>query len=60
MTKRVALVTGGMGGLGTALCRRLHLDGFTVAATFSPSKHHHREWLASHRREGMEPSSKAA
>jgi acetoacetyl-CoA reductase len=54
MSKRVALVTGGMGGLGTALCRRLHLDGFTVAATFSPSNHHHPEWLASHRRDGME------
>lgn len=54
MSKRVALVTGGMGGLGTALCRRLHLDGFTVAATFSPSNHHHREWLSSHRRDGMD------
>ncbi|MGH8854964.1 MAG: acetoacetyl-CoA reductase [Telluria sp.] len=54
MIKRVALVTGGMGGLGTALCRRLHLDGFTVAATFSPSNHHHQEWLAGHRRDGME------
>ncbi len=54
MSKRVALVTGGMGGLGTALCRRLHLDGFTVAATFSPSNHHHPEWLASHRRDGMD------
>ncbi|BDT58435.1 beta-ketoacyl-ACP reductase [Massilia varians] len=54
MSKRVALVTGGMGGLGTALCRRLHLDGFTVAATFSPSSHQHVEWMASHRRDGME------
>ncbi|MFN3790931.1 acetoacetyl-CoA reductase [Massilia sp.] len=54
MSKRVALVTGGMGGLGTALCRRLHLDGFTVAATFSPSNHYGHEWLASHRRDGME------
>jgi acetoacetyl-CoA reductase len=54
MTKRVALVTGGMGGLGTALCRRLHLDGFTVATTYSPSNHQHREWLASHRRDGMD------
>lgn len=54
MSKRVALVSGGMGGLGTALCRRLHLDGFTVAATFSPSNHHHHEWLASHRRDGMD------
>ncbi len=30
--KRVALVTGAMGGLGTALCRRLHAAGFLVAA----------------------------
>ena len=34
--KRVALVTGGMGGLGTALCRRLHDAGFAVALTYSP------------------------
>lgn len=54
MSKRVALVTGGMGGLGTALCRRLHRDGFTVAATFSPSNHEHDAWLASQRRDGME------
>jgi acetoacetyl-CoA reductase len=54
MIKRVALVTGGMGALGTAMCRRLHLDGFTVAATFSPFSHHHEAWLASHRRDGME------
>ena len=54
MTNRVALVTGGMGGLGTALCRRLHLDGFTVAATFSPSNHDHEAWLARHRRDGMD------
>lgn len=54
MLKRVALVTGGMGGLGTALCRRLHLDGFTVAATFSPSNHGHHAWLARQRRDGMD------
>ncbi|MFC0252634.1 acetoacetyl-CoA reductase [Massilia consociata] len=53
MTNRVALVTGGMGGLGTALCRRLHLDGFTVATTFSPSNHRHEAWLAKQRRDGM-------
>jgi len=31
---KVALVTGGMGGLGTALCRRLADAGFTVAVTY--------------------------
>ena len=32
MTKRVAVVTGGIGGLGTAICRRLAADGRTVVA----------------------------
>lgn len=53
MNKRVALVTGGMGGLGTALCRRLHQEGFFVAATCSPSNDHRNAWLAIQRDEGM-------
>jgi acetoacetyl-CoA reductase len=49
---RVALVTGGMGGLGTALCRRLHKAGFRVALTFSPSNDHAERWLAEQREAG--------
>ena len=30
MSKKVAYVTGGMGGIGTAICQRLHNDGYTV------------------------------
>ena len=30
MSKKVAYVTGGMGGIGTAICQRLYKDGFTV------------------------------
>lgn len=51
--KRVALVTGGMGGLGTALCRRLHDAGFAVALTYSPSNTTPEAWLAAQRDEGF-------
>ena len=36
MSKKVAYVTGGMGGIGTAICRRLHDDGMTVIAGCGP------------------------
>ena len=49
---RVALVTGGMGGLGTALCRRLADAGFTLATTYSPSNSAPDAWLASQRDDG--------
>ena len=32
MTERLAYVTGGMGGIGTSISRRLHKDGYTVVA----------------------------
>ncbi|MES2319446.1 MAG: acetoacetyl-CoA reductase [Pseudomonadota bacterium] len=50
--KRVALVTGGMGGLGTAICRKLHDAGFSVAATYSPHNASPEGWLAAERDEG--------
>lgn len=31
---KIALITGGTGGLGTAICERLYKDGFTVIANF--------------------------
>ena len=37
MTK-VAYVTGGMGGIGTAICQRLHKGGFKVIAGCGPSR----------------------
>jgi acetoacetyl-CoA reductase len=51
--KRVALITGGMGGLGTAICRRLYRAGFTVAASYSPSNTSPEAWLAAERDEGF-------
>src|SRR6202008_1513984 len=32
MAQKVAYVTGGMGGIGTTMCQRLHKDGFKVIA----------------------------
>jgi len=50
--QRVALITGGMGGLGNALCRRLHDNGFMVATTYSPSNPSPEGWLCAQRDEG--------
>ncbi|MFY9514226.1 MAG: acetoacetyl-CoA reductase [Rubrivivax sp.] len=38
MASKVAYVTGGMGGIGTAICQRLAKDGFTVIAGCGPSR----------------------
>ena len=49
---RVALVTGGMGGLGEAICLKLERLGYTVVTTYSPSNTQAQEWLSSMRAQG--------
>jgi acetoacetyl-CoA reductase len=44
MTQKVAYVTGGMGGIGTAICQRLHDDGFKVIAGCGPTRDY-QKWL---------------
>ncbi len=51
-TKRLALVTGGTGGLGQAICKRLAGDGFAVVALHTPGNARVGDWLARCEREG--------
>jgi len=45
MTQRVALVTGAMGGLGTAICQELAKAGHKVVASYHPQFDNKDEWL---------------
>jgi len=50
--KRLALVTGGTGGLGQAICKRLAEDGFAVVALHTLGNARVGGWLAGCEREG--------
>ena len=45
MAQRVALVTGGMGGLGEAICMKLEKMGIKVVVTYSPGNTKYQDWL---------------
>ncbi|VTU37199.1 3-oxoacyl-[acyl-carrier-protein] reductase FabG [Variovorax sp. PBS-H4] len=53
MSKKVAYVTGGMGGIGTAICQRLYKDGFNVIAGCGPTRDH-AKWLAEQKALGFD------
>jgi acetoacetyl-CoA reductase len=44
--KRIALVTGGMGGIGEAICIKLCTLGYQVITTYSPRNTKASQWLA--------------
>lgn len=54
MKKRIAYVTGGMGGIGTSICKRLCSDGYTVVAGCGPNSPRKDKWLADMRAEGYD------
>ena len=54
MTKKVALVTGAMGGLGTAICQSLANDGMTVLANCLPGFPEKDGWLAKQKELGFD------
>jgi len=58
-SKRVAVVTGGTGGLGEAMCRRLADDGFAVVALHSPGNERVQAWLAAQQQRGYAFATRA-
>ncbi|MBK6599886.1 MAG: acetoacetyl-CoA reductase [Proteobacteria bacterium] len=50
--RRIAYVTGGMGGIGTAICRKLCESGHTVVAGCGPGSTRRERWLVAMRAEG--------
>ncbi len=59
MTAKIAYVTGGMGGIGTAVCQRLAQAGFTVIAGCSPNRDP-QDWLDAQKELGFNFHASAA
>ncbi|HSQ69520.1 MAG TPA: acetoacetyl-CoA reductase [Steroidobacteraceae bacterium] len=53
-TRRLAYVTGGMGGIGTAISKRLCREGFHVVAGCGPGSPRKEKWLADMRADGYD------
>jgi len=51
--RRVVFVTGGMGGIGSAICRRLATAGHTIVAGCLPGYEKKEEWLGAMRKPGF-------
>ena len=54
MTQRIALVTGAMGGIGTAVCQELAKAGHKVVAAYHPQFDKPEEWLAEQKAAGFD------
>lgn len=54
MAKRIAVITGGMGGLGETISTKMHDAGYTVVLTHSPTNQKAPEWLAGMKERGYQ------
>lgn len=52
-TNRVAYVTGGMGGIGTAICKQFCQQGYTVIAGCGPNSLRKENWLRDMQSQGF-------
>jgi acetoacetyl-CoA reductase len=52
--QRVALVTGGMGGLGETISTKMADAGYKVVVTYSPGNKAHGEWVAGMKKRGYD------
>ena len=54
MSKRVAIITGGMGGLGETISTKMADAGYAVAVTYSPSNKTVDQWIAAMKARGYD------
>jgi len=54
---RVAVITGGMGGLGDSISTKMHAAGYRVVVTHSPGNTKAKEWLSAHKASDREFSA---
>jgi NAD(P)-dependent dehydrogenase (short-subunit alcohol dehydrogenase family) len=54
---RVAVITGGMGGLGDSISAKMHAAGYRVVVTHSPGNTKAKEWISEHKASGREFSA---
>ncbi len=52
MAQRIALITGGMGGLGESISTKMHDAGYRVVVTCSPGNKNAVQWLADYKEKG--------
>src|SRR5215210_8461856 len=53
VARRIVFVSGGMGGIGSALCTRFAQSGHTVVAGCLPDYERKQEWLDAMRSQGF-------
>jgi acetoacetyl-CoA reductase len=55
VSQKIALVTGGIGGIGTSICKQLSKDGFKVVANYiAPEAEKAKQWQEDQKKSGFD------